>query len=94
MPYIDEGLREAWEPVLKEFREMSNISQGELNYIFTQIALHYIEDHGMSYTRGSEVITAFECAKLEFYRRKMVPYEDEKIKENGDVYPTPIDPRD
>ena len=29
---------------------------------------------------------ALECAKLEFARRIVAPYEDAKIKENGDVY--------
>jgi len=32
------------------------------------------------------VIGALEACKLEFYRRAVVPYEDKKIKENGDVY--------
>jgi len=29
---------------------------------------------------------ALEGAKLEFYRRVVVPYEEKKMKENGDVY--------
>jgi len=29
---------------------------------------------------------ALEGAKLELYRRKVAIYEEEKIKENGDVY--------
>jgi hypothetical protein len=33
----------------------------------------------------SSLISEVECAKLEFYRRVVSPYEDEKIKENGDV---------
>ena len=33
-----------------------------------------------------DVVNAMECAKLEFYRRVAAPYEDTKIKENGDVY--------
>lgn len=30
---------------------------------------------------------AADLARLEFYRRLIAPYEDMKIKENGDVYP-------
>jgi len=26
-----------------------------------------------------------ECVKQEFYRRRAVPYEEEKIEENGDI---------
>lgn len=33
------------------------------------------------------IIAAFECAKLEFYRRMAAPYEDTKIVQNGDCYP-------
>lgn len=29
---------------------------------------------------------AVEGAKTEFYRRIAVPYEEKKIRENGDVY--------
>ena len=63
------------------------LSPGELNYAFTRMALGYIERHGKDYQHISEVIGAFECAKLEFYRRMAAPYEDTKIAENGDVYP-------
>ena len=33
-----------------------------------------------------EVRGVVECVKLEFYRRAVAAYEDEKCKENGDVY--------
>jgi hypothetical protein len=62
-------------------------SPGELNYVFTEIALRYIRDFGLNYAHVNDVIGALECAKLEFYRRLAAPYEDKKIAENGDVYP-------
>jgi hypothetical protein len=34
----------------------------------------------------NDVIGALECCKLELYRRMVAPYENTKIKENGDVY--------
>tara|TARA_Y100000296_G_C5178378_1_gene261563 strand:+ start:2143 stop:2556 length:414 start_codon:yes stop_codon:yes gene_type:complete len=34
----------------------------------------------------ARILGAVECAKLELYRRAVVPYEKKKIKENGDVY--------
>ena len=40
----------------------------------------------VSYSLINEVTGALENAKLEFYRRVVVPYEDMKIKINGDVY--------
>lgn len=63
-------------------------SVGELNYCFTRLILGYIEGNGpLSYGLINDVLGALEGAKLEFYRRVAVPYEDGKIAENGDVYP-------
>lgn len=60
---------------------------GELNYKLTLQLLNYIEYNNLSYQTINDVIGALEGAKLEFYRRVAVPYENRKIKENGDVYP-------
>ena len=59
---------------------------GELNYVFTSILLGYIERKGLCYQTINDIIGALEGAKLEFYRRAVAPYEDTKIKENGDAY--------
>ena len=40
----------------------------------------------LSYAEINRIIGALECAKLEIYRRLAVPYEDEKIILNGDVF--------
>jgi hypothetical protein len=37
-------------------------------------------------TAERDAVGAIECCKLEFYRRVAVPYEERKIKTNGDVY--------
>ena len=60
---------------------------GELNYLITTNVLRYL--HGapkLSYAEINAVIGVLECAKMEFYRRLAAPYEDTKIRENGDVY--------
>ena len=62
------------------------INNGEFNYLISTIAKLYIDKHGMTYNTGSDVIKTFECAKLEFYRRMLVPYENTKIEQNGDCY--------
>lgn len=59
---------------------------GELNYQITELIKGYWEFHGPNYQCINDIIGALEGAKLEFYRRIAVPYEDEKIKLNGDVY--------
>lgn len=66
--------------------QKDGISNGELNYLLTKIATFYLGKHGTSYNTISDVIKAFECAKLEFYRRVAGPYEDKKAEQNGDCY--------
>lgn len=61
-------------------------SPGELNYAITVLCRDYLGLGGVNYTNINTVIGVLECAKQEFYRRVAVPYEDQKIKENGDVY--------
>jgi hypothetical protein len=63
------------------------ISAGELNYALTRLIINYLTDKGKSYQTINDCIGALEGCKLEFYRRVVVPYEDKKIEENGDVFP-------
>jgi len=57
-----------------------------LNYVFTQVITEYLDNNGESYQTINDIVGALECCKLELYRRIVAPYEDQKIKENGDVY--------
>lgn len=61
-------------------------TSGELNWLLTMFCKRYIDDHGLKYQTINDIVGALEGAKLEFYRRVAAPYEDTKIKENGDVY--------
>ena len=62
------------------------VTAGELNFMLTELCIAYMSDTGVSYQSINDVVGALEGAKLEFYRRFAAPYEDTKIKENGDVY--------
>lgn len=59
---------------------------GELNFLFTTLIIEYLEKKGESYQTYNDIVGALEGCKLELYRRKIAPYEDKKIEENGDVY--------
>jgi hypothetical protein len=59
---------------------------GQLNYAITCVLKDYIEMNDLNYQTINDIVGALEGAKLEFYRRVAAPYEDTKIKENGDVY--------
>ncbi len=80
MPYIKPEIRD---PLLQS-REAQ--SPGELNFLFTKDIVAYVERKGLSYQTVNDVLGALDGARQEFYRRVATPYEDQKIKENGDVY--------
>ena len=89
MPYIQQEDRNRFAGALCALEgevAATGLSNGDLNYLMTKLALLYLAKHGTSYNTLSDVVKAFECAKLEFYRRHVAPYEDRKIHENGDVY--------
>lgn len=61
-------------------------SAGELNYLVTRLCVSYTKREGLKYLSICIVMGTLICAAFEYYRRMAAPYEDEKIKENGDVY--------
>ena len=79
MPYIEDHDRE------RVIGDGPN-NCGELNFAITDLLLEYLERKGLRYQTINDIIGALEGAKLEFTRRVTNPYEDKKIKENGDVY--------
>lgn len=81
MPYIDEVRRVK----LLQFKDQPQ-NAGELNFLITNLISNYISFKGEKYQHYNDIIGALEGAKMELYRRKIAPYEDKKIKENGDVY--------
>lgn len=85
MPYISELDREKFNPLIKQVVEkLRNASCGEMNYVLSSIIWKVFDDNP-SYTEGNELMGVLECVKHEFYRRKLAPYEDDKIKRNGDI---------
>ncbi len=79
-------------PYIKDYKRNNVMSSlcpetpGELNYALTMLCQYYLENEGYNYTGYNAAIGALESAKLEMYRRQVASYEDEKMKENGDVY--------
>lgn len=81
MPYIKQGGRSEIDR-----RARMAATSGELNYAITKLCKYWFQYHGEDYQAINDVLGALEGAKLEFYRRVAVPFEEKKIKENGDVY--------
>jgi len=81
VPYIKEEDRNR----LQTIDTIGVKNAGELNYLFTRLALNYITDNGEKYQNYNDIIGALEGAKLELYRRHVSEYENYKILTNGDV---------
>jgi len=89
MPYIKQVDRILLDQKLNElintlFNNSSNDSKdGMINYIVSRIIDRM---YSPSYHQYNRAIGVLECIKQEFYRRKVAPYEDLKIQQNGDIY--------
>jgi hypothetical protein len=79
MPYIKEERR------FKEGEVFSPTGVGDLNYCITMLLIKAVGPEP-TYEKFNAAMGVMVCAMFEFYRRKVAPYEDKKIKENGDVY--------
>lgn len=90
MPYIKQSDRNKFitKGCLAKQIASSIETEGELNYFITKLCHAYIKKHGKSYKTLNGVHGALTCAQLELYRRITAPYEEIKIKENGDVNET------
>lgn len=90
MPYIDENERREFDEILSQLMQIivngRIMTPGDMNYLITNMCLFYIQRQGISYTALNTTVGILECVKQELYRRKIAPYEDKKIQENGDCF--------
>lgn len=63
------------------------LDEGELNYVITKLVVECLkaEEH-VNYSTLNKYLGVLDAVKNEFYRRVVAKYEDDKIKDNGDVY--------
>ena len=91
MPNIKEYDRKHFEQLIASLNSTVILNAGELNYVLTKIVHHYLNkakkdsNYEANYQAMNDVMGALEGCKLELYRRRIAPYEDLKIEENGDV---------
>ena len=91
MPYIKKDEKTYLDRLIYELTAHGKLdSPAELNYLFTKIILVYLKKTDRTkkprYQDFNDVIGALECCKLELARRLIVPYENDAIDRNGDVY--------
>ncbi len=87
MPYIPEErrkyLNDSIDHVIDElYNEVWN--DGSVNYVIYKLMLAWW-DQSPGYHRIKDVQGTLDCVSKEFYRRVAVPYEEKKIKKNGDI---------
>ncbi len=82
MPYIKEDQRTQFEEAINNTPIPENA--GELNYLLTSFVLDYLGTHP-NYQKFCEVEGVLSHMSKEIYRRLAAPYEDKKIRENGDL---------
>jgi hypothetical protein len=87
MPYIKKDQRppidKLVDPLIKYLQSLPVEDQdGSLNYSITKIIRHLYPQKYFHFNRALGVLTA---VTQELYRKVIGPYEDSKIKENGDV---------
>jgi hypothetical protein len=91
MPYITQEDRIPLDEALNLMIGLAPaLTAGQLNYCLTRIVQAWTvggDGQLSSYLRLATAIGVLETCKLEFYRRLGVPYENQKIAENGDVMP-------
>lgn len=81
MPYIS-----TLERFQLDMKERGVERAGDLNYAITLLLIEYWMARGMRYQQINDILGALTGASYEFYRRLGAPYEDAKMKQNGDVY--------
>lgn len=91
MPYIKQEERAKIDPLIKQLtHEIQAINSmapdGALNYTFTQLLRNTLLAGKPGYILFERAVGVLECCKLELYRRAAAPYENLKVRENGDVY--------
>ena len=85
MPYLKKEDKDKFKGMLKEMKKTPPTTAGEINFLVTSLVHEYMKSQGLNYQKINDVVGALDGAKVEFQRRIVGPYEDIKIKENGDA---------
>ena len=90
MPYIKQEDRQQYEFLIADTVDKvmtldgKNIKVGDLNYLFSSI-IWTLFDKNPCYKNASALRGVLADVDAEFLRRRVNPYEERKIAENGDI---------
>ena len=90
MPYISQADRDMLDEKIEKLGLLlSNMDvendPGLLNYAIFRLCKVSMDLNKPRYAKLNSVAGVLSCVQNEIYRRIAVPYEDQKISENGDV---------
>lgn len=88
MPYIKTQLRNylLTTSVQDLLKEPKVLQAGELNFLISTLVWSVFASNPC-YAKANEILGVLSAVTLEFYRRKVADYEDQKRQENGDLEP-------
>jgi len=88
MPYIKREERAQYQELLTELAAripQDRMSRpGHMNYVIS-LLIDKVYGHQMRYADHNEALGMLTGVQQELYRRKTAPYEDEKIRDEGDL---------
>jgi hypothetical protein len=87
MPYITTDKRTLYADEIQHFEALhaAEIPAGELNYLITSLLHSVIKKQGLKYDVLNKVMGCLECVKVSLTQTVIIPYEDTKILQNGNV---------
>ena len=85
--------QEEREKVLNYVVEPFDMTPGQHTFLVTELVNAWLGDNP-DYSTYERILGRLELIKLEVWRRRVVPYEDQKRNENGDLngFTTSVDP--
>jgi hypothetical protein len=86
--FLRSGLTEALNLSIERYMSTSGLSYRVINDVLGALEGAKLEFKRRKGPGLNHVLNAIDEVKADFYRRVAAPYEDEKIKQNGDVYGT------
>jgi hypothetical protein len=87
MPYITTDKRSLYDDEIQHFEDFhaAEISAGELNYFISSLLHSVIKKQGLKYDVLNKVMGCLECVKVSLTETVIIPYERNKILDNGAV---------
>ena len=84
MPYIKQEKRVIINPIIDKLSQYL-VEEGDYNYAITKLMHNYIQKNGLKYKHCNAIVGVVECAKQEFLRTIVGPYENKKRQESGSI---------